>query len=139
MASVNKVVIVGNLGRDPDVRTTASGDSVTNIAIATSDTWKDKVTGEKREATEWHRVVLFKRLGEIAGQFLKKGSMVYIEGSLRTSKWKDKEGNDRTTTEIVANEMQMLGSRSNYEQPSQSVNPDIEPNEVEFDDDGIPF
>jgi len=111
MASVNKVILVGNLGRDPEVRYTPNGDSVTNVTIATTDTWKDKGTGEKKEATEWHRVVFFGKLAEIAGQYLKKGRQVYVEGALRTRKWQDKEGQERYTTEIVANEMKMLGSR----------------------------
>jgi single-strand DNA-binding protein len=111
MASVNKVIIVGNLGRDPEVRYTPNGDSITNVTIATTDSWKDKATGEKKEATEWHRVVFFGKLAEIAGQYLKKGRQVYIEGALRTRKWTDKEGVERYTTEIVANEMKMLGSR----------------------------
>ena len=111
MASVNKVIIVGNLGRDPEVRYTPNGESITNVTIATTDTWKDKATGEKKEATEWHRVVFFGKLAEIAGQYLKKGRQVYVEGALRTRKWQDKEGQDRYTTEIVANEMKMLGSR----------------------------
>ena len=111
MASVNKVIIVGNLGRDPEVRYTPEGASITNVTIATTDTWKDKATGEKKEATEWHRVVFFGKLAEIAGQYLKKGRQVYVEGALRTRKWQDKEGQERYTTEIVANEMKMLGSR----------------------------
>ena len=112
MASVNKVIIVGNLGRDPETRYLPSGEAVTNISIATTDTWKDKATGEKKEATEWHRVAFFGRLAEIAGEYLKKGSQVYVEGSLRTRKWQDKEGQDRYTTEIRADVMQMLGSRA---------------------------
>jgi single-strand DNA-binding protein len=111
MASVNKVIIIGNLGRDPEVRYTPDGASITNVTIATTDTWKDKATGEKKEATEWHRVVFFGKLAEIAGQYLKKGRQVYVEGALRTRKWTDKEGQERYTTEIVANEMKMLGSR----------------------------
>ena len=111
MASVNKVIIIGNLGRDPEVRYTPDGASITNITVATTDTWKDKATGEKKEATEWHRVVFFGKLAEIAGQYLKKGRQVYVEGALRTRKWQDKEGQERYTTEIVANEMKMLGSR----------------------------
>jgi single-strand DNA-binding protein len=110
MASVNKVIIVGNLGKDPEVRYMPSGEAVTNITIATTDTWKDKNSGEKKEATEWHRVVFFRKLAEIAGQYLKKGSQVYIEGSLKTRKWQ-KEGQDHYTTEIVADTMQMLGRR----------------------------
>lgn len=111
MASVNKVILVGNLGADPETRYAPSGDAICNIRIATTDTWKDKATGEKKEATEWHRVAFFGKLAEIAGQYLKKGSQVYIEGSLRTRKWQDKDGNERYTTEIRADEMKMLGSR----------------------------
>src|SRR5216110_3796134 len=111
MASVNKVIIVGNLGADPETRYTPSGDAVTNIRMATTDRWKDQTSGEKKEATEWHRIAFFGRLAEIAGEYLKKGSQVYVEGSLRTRKWQDKEGKERTTTEIVADRMQMLGSR----------------------------
>ncbi len=108
---INKVILVGNLGNDPEVRYTPSGSAVANMTIATSDSWKDKNTGQKQERTEWHRVVMFNRLGEIAGEYLKKGSKVYIEGKLQTSKWQDKNGQDRYTTEIIANEMQMLDSR----------------------------
>jgi len=111
MASVNKVIIVGNLGRDPETRYNPEGGAITNISVATTDTWKDKASGEKQERTEWHRVVFFSRLAEIAGEYLKKGSQVYVEGSLRTRKWQDKEGKERYTTEIVADRMQMLGSR----------------------------
>ena len=111
MASVNKVILVGNLGRDPEIRYAPSGDAICNISIATTDTWKDKQSGEKREATEWHRVVFFGRLAEIAGQYLKKGRAVYVEGRLQTRKWQDQNGQDRYTTEIRANEMQMLGGR----------------------------
>ena len=111
MASVNKVILVGNLGRDPETRYAPSGDAFTTVSLATTDKWKDKATGEPKEATEWHRVVFNGRLAEIAGQYLKKGSQVYIEGSLRTRKWQDKEGQDRYTTEIRADVMQMLGSR----------------------------
>ena len=112
MASVNKVILVGNLGKDPESRYMPNGDAVGNITLATTDSWKDKQTGEKKEATEWHRIVFFRKLAEIAGQYLKKGSQVYIEGSLKTRKWQDKEsGQDRYTTEIVADSMQMLGSR----------------------------
>lgn len=111
MASINKVILVGNLGADPETRYTATGDAVCNIRIATTDSWKDKSTGEKREATEWHRVVFYRRLAEIAGQYLKKGSQVYIEGRIKTRKWQNKEGQDQYTTEIEATEMQMLGGR----------------------------
>ncbi len=111
MASVNKVILVGNLGKDPETRYMPNGDQVTNVTIATSESWKDKNSGEQKEATEWHRVVFFRRLAEIAGQYLKKGSQVYIEGSLKTRKWQNKEGLDQYTTEIVADEMKMLGKR----------------------------
>jgi single-strand DNA-binding protein len=111
MASINKVILVGNLGRDPETRYMPDGGAVTNVSIATTDTWKDKTSGEKKEATEWHRVVFFNRLAEIAGEYLKKGSQVYVEGRLRTRKWQDKEGQDKYTTEIVCDTMQMLGGR----------------------------
>jgi single-strand DNA-binding protein len=111
MASVNKVILVGNLGRDPETRYATSGAAICNITIATSRQWKDKASGEKREETEWHRVVFYDRLAEIAGEYLKKGRPVYVEGRLKTRKWQDKEGQDRYTTEIIAEEMQLLGSR----------------------------
>lgn len=111
MASVNKVILIGNLGRDPEVRYMPSGDAMCNLNMATTDTWRDKA-GEKQEKTEWHRVVMFGKQAEVAGEYLKKGSPVYIEGRLQTRKWTDKEGQDRYTTEIVADRMQMLGSRS---------------------------
>jgi single-strand DNA-binding protein len=111
MASINKVILIGNLGADPETRYTASNDAVTNIRIATTETWKDK-SGEKQERTEWHNVVFFGKLAEIAGEYLKKGRQVYVEGSLRTRKWQDKNGQDRYTTEVVASDMKMLGSRS---------------------------
>ena len=111
MASVNKVIIVGNLGRDPEMRTFPSGDQVANVTIATTDKWKDKQTGEMKEATEWHRVVFNGRLAEIAGQYLRKGSQVYVEGSLRTRKWTDQAGVEKYSTEIRADQMQMLGGR----------------------------
>ena len=111
MASVNKVILVGNLGRDPETRYMPEGGAVTNISIATTDSWKDK-NGEKQEKTEWHRVAFFGKLAEIAGEYLKKGSQVYVEGRLQTRKWQDKDGQDRYTTEIVADRMQMLGGRS---------------------------
>jgi len=111
MASVNKVILVGNLGRDPETRYAPSGDAICNVTIATTDTWKDKSSGERKEQTEWHRVVFFGRLAEIAGQYLKKGSQVYVEGNLRTRKWTDNNGQERYTTEIRADEMKMLGSR----------------------------
>ncbi|MBW6475745.1 MAG: single-stranded DNA-binding protein [Chromatiales bacterium] len=108
---INKVILVGNLGQDPEVRYSASGAAVATLNIATSEQWTDKQSGQKQERTEWHRVVMFNRLGEIAGEYLKKGSQVYIEGKLQTRKWQDQNGQDRYTTEIVANEMQMLGGR----------------------------
>ena len=108
---INKVILVGNLGQDPEVKYMPSGNAVTNITLATSDTWKDKQTGQPQERTEWHRVVFFNRLAEIAGEYLRKGSKVYVEGSLRTRKWQDQSGQDRYTTEIVASEMQMLDGR----------------------------
>lgn len=111
MASVNKVIIVGNLGRDPEMRTFPSGDQVANVTIATTDRWRDKNTGENKEATEWHRIVFNGRLAEIVGQYLRKGSQVYVEGSLRTRKWTDQSGQEKFTTEIRADTMQMLGSR----------------------------
>ena len=109
---INKVILIGNVGQDPEVKYMPSGGAVTNISVATSETWKDKNTGQPQERTEWHRVVLFNRLGEIAGEYLRKGSKVYIEGSLRTRKWQAQDGTDRYTTEIVANEMQMLDGRN---------------------------
>jgi single-strand DNA-binding protein len=108
---INKVILIGNLGQDPETRTMPSGMTVANLRIATSENWKDKQTGEQKERTEWHSVACFGRLGEIAGEYLRKGSQVYIEGSLRTRKWQDKEGKDRYTTEVIADEMQMLGGR----------------------------
>ena len=111
MASVNKVILIGNLGRDPETRYTADGAAITNITIATSDRWKDKASGEMKESTEWHKVAFFGRLAEIAGEYLKKGRPVYVEGRLRTRKWQDKEGRDTYTTEIIAQEMQLLGGR----------------------------
>jgi len=109
---INKVILVGNLGQDPQTRAMPSGKTVVNLRIATTDQWRDKQTGENKENTEWHTVVMFDRLAEIAAEYLRKGSQIYIEGKLRTRKWQDKEGNDRYSTEIVANEMQMLGGRS---------------------------
>lgn len=108
---VNKVILVGNLGKDPEVRYMPNGGAVANVTVATSEQWKDKQTGEQKERTEWHNVVFYQRLAEIVGEYLKKGSQIYVEGSLRTRKWQDKSGNDRYTTEIIASEMQMLGGR----------------------------
>lgn len=113
MASINKVILVGNLGADPETRYTTNGDAICNIRLATTDTWKDKSTGEKRETTEWHRVVFYRKLAETANQFLRKGSQIYVEGRIKTRKWQDKDGQDRYTTEIEASEMVMLGGRSN--------------------------
>jgi single-strand DNA-binding protein len=150
---INKVILVGNLGVDPEVRYMPSGDAVTNITLATSDSWKDKQTGETQERTEWHKVVFFKRLAEIAGEYLKKGSKVYVEGSLKTRKWQDQNNVDRYTTEIVASEMQMLDSRNAPagESMQKTKAPAAKPNQApapataaaseemgDFDDD-IPF
>lgn len=154
---VNKVILIGNLGQDPEVRYTPSGSAVANVTLATTDSWKDKQTGDMQDRTEWHRVVFFTRLAEIAGEYLKKGSKVYIEGSIRTRKWQDKTGADRYTTEIVANEMQMLDrkgddfSQSASSSPAASAAPNMQNNQSaakaepalakvdnDFDDD-IPF
>ncbi len=142
---INKVILVGNCGKDPETRYMPSGGAVTKISIATSDSWKDKQSGEQKDRTEWHNVVFFGRLGEIAGEYLRKGSQVYVEGSLRTNKWQDKSGNDRYTTEIVASEMQMLGGRPSGDSyaPAQAPaasRPEPAAAMVEdgFDDD-IPF
>ena len=121
MASINKVIIVGNLGRDPEMRTFPNGDQVANVTIATTDKWKDKQTGEPKEHTEWHRVVFSGRLAEIVGQYLRKGSQVYVEGSLRTRKWTDQTGVEKYSTEIRADQMQMLGSRQGMGGPGPSV------------------
>jgi single-strand DNA-binding protein len=118
MASVNKIIIVGNLGRDPEVRTFPSGDRVANVTIATTDKWKDKTSGEMKEHTEWHRVVFNGRLAEIAGEYLRKGSQAYVEGSLRTRKYTDKDGNERSITEVRADTLQLLGSRQGMGSPS---------------------
>ena len=151
MAGINKVILVGNLGNDPETRYLPSGGAVTNITVATSETWKDKETGEKKEATEWHRIVFFNRLAEIAGEYLKKGSKVYIEGSLQTRKWQDQSGADRYTTEIKAREMQMLDSKGGKTEPNQEAKYAEQPRRsqpshggktaADFDDfdDDIPF
>lgn len=147
MASVNKVILIGNLGKDPEVRYMPSGEAITNINIATTDNWKDK-NGEKQERTEWHRIAFFGKLAEIAGEYLKKGNPVYIEGRLQTRKWQDKEGKDRYTTEIVAEKMQMLGSRGGgsdtpyaAEQSSRPAPADASKPTADFNDfdDDIPF
>ena len=151
MASVNKVILVGNLGRDPETRYMPDGAAITNVSVATSFQWTDKASGEKKEETEWHRVVFRGRLAEVAGEYLKKGSQVYVEGRLRTRKWQDKEGQDRYSTEIMATEMKMLGSRAGSGEPREAP---VEPKAAEpkpgaaakkpagkFDDmeDDIPF
>lgn len=146
---VNKVIIIGNLGADPEVRYLPSGSPVTNVRVATSEGWKDKQTGETQERTEWHRIVFFNRLAEIASEYLRKGSKIYIEGSLRTNKWQDQSGNERYTTEIIANSMQMLDAKggagasagSTSAAPAYSSEPmptAVPEMNVEFDDD-IPF
>jgi single-strand DNA-binding protein len=122
MASVNKWIGIGNLGRDPEMRYTASGDAICNFSIACTESWKDKATGEKKEQTEWVRITFFGKLAEICGQYLKKGSQVYIEGSLRTRKWTDKDGQEKYTTEIRGDEMKMLGSRQGMGAPASSGN-----------------
>jgi single-strand DNA-binding protein len=148
MASVNKVIIVGNLGADPETRYMPTGDSVTNIRVATTDRWKDKQSGEMKEATEWHRIAFFGKLAEIAGEYLKKGSQVYVEGRIRTRKWQDKDGQDRYSTEIVAERMQMLGARSGGGEPrtepameAKAADPKAKKPSGKFDDmeDDIPF
>lgn len=149
MSGVNKVILIGRLGADPEQRALASGTSVTNLRVATSETWKDKETGEKQERTEWHQVSLFGRLAEIAAEYLVKGSMVYVEGKLNTRKWQDKEGNDRYSTGIIAENLQFLTPKggntaggsatttsAQKSKPAQKTRPDID--EDEFDDD-IPF
>lgn len=149
---VNKVILVGNLGKDPDMKYTASGAAIANITVATSESWTDKQTNEKVEKTEWHRVVFFRRLAEIVGEYLRKGSQVYIEGKLQTRKWQDQNGQDRYTTEIVASEMQMLGGRGGEgggrpqgggggfrnNPPAQNAPAQSSPDN-NFDDDDIPF
>lgn len=159
MASVNKVILVGNLGRDPETRYSPDGAAICNVSLATTSSWKDKATGEKKEETEWHRVVFYGRLAEIAGEYLKKGRSVYVEGRLKTRKWTDKDNNERYTTEIVADQMQMLGGRegmgsgpssneADYGEPRQAPArsggskpagaPKQAPNFADMDDD-IPF
>jgi len=153
---VNKVILVGNLGRDPEMKYTASGAAIANITVATSESWNDKQTGEKVEKTEWHRVVAFQRLAEIMGEYLRKGSQVYIEGKLQTRKWQDQNGQDRYSTEVVANDMQMLGARGgeggggrgqgggggfrNNPQNQQTQQTQSQPKpDNDFADDDIPF
>lgn len=147
---VNKVILVGNIGQDPEIRYMPNGNPVANLTLATSESWKDKQSGETREQTEWHKVVLFNKLAEIAGEYIKKGSKVYLEGSIKTRKWQDQQGQDRYTTEIVGNELQMLDRRSDaaggadYQQyskqpakPAQAKPAEVA--EVEIADDDIPF
>ena len=150
---VNKVILVGNLGRDPEMKYTASGAAIANITVATSESWNDKQTGEKVEKTEWHRVVAFQRLAEIMGEYLRKGSQVYIEGKLQTRKWQDQNGQDRYTTEVVANDMQMLGARGGeggggrgqgggggFRNNPQNQQTQAQPKpDSDFADDDIPF
>ena len=144
---INKVILVGNLGADPETKYGPSGDAITNLRIATSESWTDKNTGQKQERTEWHRVVIFKKLAEIAAEYLRKGSQVYIEGSLRTRKWQDKEGRDQYTTEIVANDMTMLGGKGGGDAPAPERRQERKPAATApaaggFDDGGdddIPF
>lgn len=151
MAGLNKVMLIGRLGKDPEIRYMPSGKAVANFSMATSETWKDKQTGERREATEWHNIVMFDRLAEIAGEYLRKGGQCYIEGKLTTRKWQDKEGRDRWTTEIVASSLQLLGSKSdsagrdtnNHEGQGRASRPaqqqqQQQPADETFEDD-IPF
>lgn len=147
MAGINKVIIVGNLGNDPEMRTMPNGEAVANISVATSEAWNDKNTGERRELTEWHRIVFYRRQAEVCGQYLRKGSKVYIEGRLRTRKWQDQNGQDRYTTEIQGDVLQMLDSRSSsngyegqqttHQEQTPSAPPPMTPSD-NFDDD-IPF
>jgi single-strand DNA-binding protein len=143
MSGINKVILIGRLGRDPEVRYTPDGTAIANFSIATSEEWKDKGTGEKKERTEWHRIVAFRRLGEICGEYLSKGRQIYIEGRLQTRDWQDKDGNKRYTTEIVASQMQMLGSRDSYDNSGGSgFRKEDVPTGSEFpnaQDDDIPF
>jgi single-strand DNA-binding protein len=144
MATLNKVTLIGYLGHNPEIRYTASGDPVAHVTLATTETWKDKATGEKKEATEWHRIVLYRKLAEIVGQYLKKGSHVYIEGRLQTRKWTAKDGSDRSTTEIIADDMRMLSSRSDHQGDSaRETQPASRPAYTQSADllpeDAIPF
>ena len=140
---INKVILIGNLGKDPEIRYTPSGSAVALLTLATSENWKDKQTGEAQERTEWHRVVFYQRLAEIVGEYLRKGAKIFVEGSLRTRKWQDKNGQERYTTEIIGSDMQMLDSKVNKpvsENPVREVVPDQVNNTVpDFIDDDIPF
>ena len=144
MAGINKVIIVGNLGDNPKIRTMPNGEAVANISVATSESWTDKNTGERREVTEWHRIVLYRRLAEIAGQYLRKGSQVYVEGRLKTRKWQDNNGQDRYTTEIQGDNLQMLGGRQDEPKQAKSSKAKPEPlsamaEQGDSFDDNIPF
>ena len=139
MASINKVILLGNLGADPEIRYTAGGDAVATISVATSSSWNDKQSGEKREKTEWHRVVFFRRLAEVVGEYLKKGSSIYVEGQLQTNSYEDKNtGEKKFSTQIVASEMQMLGSRNSMD-GQQDSSPEMQSQEPPVFDDEIPF
>ena len=141
MRGVNKVILVGNVGKDPETRYSAGGTAIASVSVATSESWKDKQTGEKQERTEWHRVKFFGKLAEIVGEHVKKGSQVYVEGSLRTDKYTDKQGVERYSTDIIANDMQMLGGKSNAEPraPSKPVKDCPQADQGGFTDDDIPF
>lgn len=137
---INKVILVGHLGQDPEVKYMPSGSAVANVSLATTESWKDKNTGEKKDKTEWHKVVFYARLAEIVGQYLRKGSQVYVEGRLQTRKWQDKTGQDRYTTEIVASEMQMLGGKGSGEgKTAQTADTGASAGGSDFEDDPIPF
>jgi len=152
MSTLNKVTLIGYLGRDPETRSTAAGDAVAQFTLATTETWKDKATGEKRESTEWHRVVLYRKLAEIAAQYLKKGSLVYVEGRLQTRKWTGKDDVERYVVEIIADDLRMLGARPAGDEEGEARKQDADaapattrksarpqPAEFEFEDDAIPF
>ncbi|AKD37669.1 single-stranded DNA-binding protein [Pasteurella multocida subsp. multocida OH4807] len=139
MAGINKVIIVGHLGNDPEMRSMPNGEAVANISVATSEAWTDKNTGERREVTEWHRIVFYRKLAEICGQYLKKGALVYIEGRLRTRKWQDQNGQDRYTTEIQGDVMQMLGTRPQSADGANNPQPMPQDASANAFDDSIPF
>ena len=150
MATLNKVSLIGYLGHDPEMRTTGSGEPVAQLSVATTETWKDKGTGERREATEWHRVILYRRFADVAGQYLKKGSLVYIEGRLQSRKWTGKDDIERTTVEIIADDMRMLGSRPSGNDAEVATNSEgslnfsakkikQQPVQYDYEDDAIPF
>lgn len=136
---INKVILVGHLGQDPEVKYMPSGSAVANVSIATTESWKDKNTGEKKDKTEWHRVIFFARLAEVVGEYLRKGSQIYVEGRLQTRKWTDKNGVERYSTEIVANEMQMLGGKGQRQDDDSAETSRAEPAGAEFEDSDIPF